>query len=103
MNAQPDLFTPLARTSDPETSKIAGREAEHRAPSQRQQILNALRAHGPMTYWQIDNVCGFDHPTSARRMGKLVDDDLVRVTDETRLTGKGSPASVYEAMQNVVE
>ncbi|KKM24538.1 hypothetical protein LCGC14_1604170, partial [marine sediment metagenome] len=78
--------------------KIAGREAKYRAPSQRRQIVNALRAHGPMTYWQIDICCGFDHPTSARRMGKLVEHGFVRLTGKTRLTGKGSPASVYEAM-----
>ena len=97
MTAPLDLFTPLARTADPETSKAAGREAEHRAPSQRRQILDALRTHGPMTYWQIDIRCGFDHPTSARRMSKLVEGGFVRLTGDTRLTGKGSPASVYEA------
>ena len=97
MNGQPDLFTPLARTDDPETSRVAGREAERRAPSQEAQIVNALKIHGPMNYWQIDNVCGFDHPTSARRLSKMVK-RTVRLTGETSQTGKGHQAAIYEAM-----
>ena len=101
MNGQPDLFTPsglrpMARQTDPETSRVAGREAQRRAPSQEAQIVNALKIHGPMNYWQIDNVCGFDHPTSARRLSKMVK-RTVRLTGETRQTGKGHQAAIYVA------
>ena len=99
MIAEPDLFTPLARTSDPDTSKAAGRSVKHSAPVQREQIVNALIAHGPMNYWQIDVMLGYPHPTAARRMKELVDEEDPRVikTLRTSATGSGRQATVYEA------
>ena len=98
MIAQPDLFTPLARTSDPETSKVAGRSMRKGAAIQRDQIVNALRAHGPMNHWQIDNVLGLPHPSAARRMVELVRDGRVFKTGHTSETGSGRQATVYRAM-----
>lgn len=96
MNTQPDFFTPLARTSDPETSKAAGRSMRKGAAVQRDQIVNALRAHGPMNHWQIDNVLGFEHPTAARRMLELIRKGRVFDTGRTSPTGTGRGATVYD-------
>ena len=98
MTTQPDLFTPLARTSDPETSKVAGRSMRKGAAIQRDQIVNALRAHGPMNHWQIDNVLGLQHPSAARRMVELVRDGRVFKTGHTSETGSGRQAAVYRAI-----
>ena len=74
------------------------------AAIQRDQIVSALRAHGPMNHWQIDNVLGFEHPTAARRMCELVRKDRMgrprRVFDTGRTspTGTGREATVYEAI-----
>ena len=70
--AELDLFTPPARHGDPETSKAAGRSMRKGSAVQREQIVNALRAHGPMNHWQIDTVLGLQHPSAARRMKELI-------------------------------
>ena len=98
MTTQPDLFTPLARTSDPGTSHAAASSMRKGAAIQRDQIVNALRAHGPMNHWEIDNVLGFQHPSAARRMKELVDDGRVIKTLRTSETGSGRQATVYRAM-----
>ena len=98
MNAQPDLFTPLARTSDPETSKAAGRSMRKGSAVQRDQIVNALRAHGPMNHWQLDDVLGLPHPSAARRMCELVRSGRVLKTLRTSKTGSGRQAAVYRAI-----
>ena len=97
MIAQPDLFTPLARRTDPETSKAAARSVKHSAPVQRTKIIIALTAYGPMNHWQIDNFLGWQHPTAARRMGELVRSGRVIKTPHTSATGSGRQATVYEA------
>ncbi len=98
MTAQPDLFTPLARHNDAETSHAAARSMRRGASVQREQIVNALRAHGPMNHWEIDNVFSWPHPTAARRMKELVDDRRVIRTTRTSATGSGRQATVYEAL-----
>ena len=69
------------------------------AAVQRDQIVNALRAHGPMNHWQIDNVLGLQHPSAARRMVELVRDGRVFKTGHTSETGSGRQAAVYKAVQ----
>ncbi len=104
MNAELDLFTPLARTADPETSRAAATSMRKGAAIQRDQIVNALRAHGPRNYWELDNLLGWEHPTAARRMCELVRKDRmnrparVRDTGRTSPTGTGREATVYEVM-----
>ncbi len=98
MTTQPDLFTPQSRHADPDTSRAAARSMRAGASIQRDQIVNALRAHGPMNHWQIDNVLGLQHPSAARRMKELVRMELVRDTGRTRPTETGRNATVYEAM-----
>ena len=98
MNGQPDLFTPLARTSDPETSHDAARRQDRDTlVYQWNMIVKALEDHGPMNYSQLDVCCGWDHPRAARRLHELVDQDRIRATGDRTLTHTGSPATVYEA------
>ena len=96
MNTQPDLFTPQSRHADPETSRAAASSMRKGAAIQRDQILTALRAHGPMNHWQIDNVLGLQHPSAARRMRELIRDGDVRDTGRTSPTGTGRGATVYD-------
>lgn len=46
---QADLFTPLARTTDPTTSKAAGKKIEAELPELQQVVLTALSVYGPCT------------------------------------------------------
>ncbi|KKN38019.1 hypothetical protein LCGC14_0757840 [marine sediment metagenome] len=96
MTTQPDLFTPLARHTDPETSRQAAISMMKPAAIQRDQIVNALRAHGPMNHWQLDNVLGLQHPSAARRMRELIRQGRVRDTGRTSPTGTGREATVYD-------
>ena len=97
MNAQPDLFA-LSRTTDPETSHDAARRQDRDTlVYQWDMIVNALQAHGPMNYSQLDVSLGWDHPRAARRLHELVDQDRIRATGDRTLTHTGSPATVYEA------
>ncbi len=99
MNAELDLFTPLARTSDPETSRAAARRQDRDSLEQQWKMIeNALRAYGPMNYSQIDVKLRWDHPKTARRLHELVDQDRIRATGKRTLTHTGSSATVYEAM-----
>ena len=63
-----DLFTPQSRHADPDTSRAAARSMQKGAAIQRDQIVNALRAHGPRNHWELDNLLGWQHPTAARRI-----------------------------------
>ncbi len=99
MTAQPDLFTePAARHTDPETSRVAARSMQKPAAAQRDKIVTALRAHGPMNHWEIDLVYSWAHPTAARRMKELVNQGRVIATGRTSPTGTGRGATVYEVV-----
>lgn len=95
---QPDLFTPLARTTDPETSHAAASSMQKGAAIQRDRIVNALKLQGPMNHWELDNFLLWPHPTAARRMKELVEGGRVIKTLRTSPTGSGRQATVYEAM-----
>ena len=98
MIAQPDLFTPLARTSDPDTSRAAARRQDRDSlEHQWKMIVHALRSYGPMNYSRIDSVLGWDHPKAARRLHELVKQKRIRATGDKARTHTGSPATVYEA------
>ena len=97
--AELDLFTPLARTSDPETSKDAARRQDRDTlVYQWDMIVNVLRAHGPMNYSQLDVALSWDHPRAARRLHELVKQWRIRKTGSKTPTHTGSPATVYEAL-----
>ena len=94
-----DLFTPLARTTDPETSRAAARRQDQQSLEQQWKMIeNALRAYGPMNYSQIDVKLRWDHPKTARRLHELVDQDRILATDSKTPTHTGSWATVYRAM-----
>jgi predicted ArsR family transcriptional regulator len=93
-----DFFTPQSRHGDPETSKDAASSMRKGAAVQRDQIVNALHAHGPMNHWQIDNRLGFQHPTAARRMRELIRSGRVVDTGRTSPTGTGRGATVYDVV-----
>ena len=95
----PSGLRPMARTSDPETSKAAARRQDRDTLLyQWDMIVNALREHGQMNYSQLDVSIGWDHPRAARRLHELVDKKRIRATGDRTLTHTGSPAAVYEAM-----
>ena len=97
MNVELDLFTPLARTSDPKTSHAAGRRQDRDTlVYQWDMIVKALCEHGPMNYSQIDLVLSWDHPKAARRLHELVDQERIRTTGNRTPTHTNSPAAVYE-------
>ncbi len=97
MTADLDLFThPAARHNDPETAKAAARSMPKPAAAQRDKIVTALRAHGPMNHWEIDNVLGWQHPTAARRMRELINQGRVINSGSIRPTGTGRGATVYD-------
>jgi len=99
VNAELDLFTPLARTSDPETSRAAARRQDQQSlEEQWEMIVKALREHGPMNYSQIDVALSWDHPKAARRLHELVRQMRIQATDERTPTHTGSWATVYRAM-----
>ncbi len=99
MNAEPDLFTSLTRTTDPETSKLAARRQDRESlEEQWEMIVNALREHGPMNYSQIDVTLSWDHPKAARRLHELVRQMRIQATSKRTPTHTGSPATVYRAM-----
>lgn len=92
---QPVLPLPRARASDPATSHAAADSMTHAAGMQRALILNALKAHGPMTADELDALLGLRPSTSGRRLIELVRDGTVAITDETRPTRSGREAQVY--------
>ena len=99
MNPELDLFTPLARTSDPETSRAAARRQDQQSlEEQWEMIVKALREHGPMNYSQIDLALKWDHPKAARRLHELVNQNRIQATGKRTPTHTGSPATVYRAM-----
>ncbi len=97
MTADLDLFTePASRHTDPETSRVAARSMQKPAAAQRDKIVTALRAYGPMNHWEVDARLGWQHPTAARRMCDLVRKGRVIATGRTSPTGTGRYATVYE-------
>ncbi len=99
MTAELDLFTSLTRTTDPETSRAAGRrQGWESLEYQWDMIVKALREHGPMNYSQIDVVLGWDHPKTARRLHELVRQMRIQATSKRTPTHTGSPATVYRAV-----
>ncbi len=91
-----NLFDPPSRTTDPETSRTAGRSMRKGASIQRDRIVSALEQQGPMNHWELDNYLLWPHPTAARRMKELVQSGRVVKTLRTSETGSGRQATVYE-------
>lgn len=87
---------PLFRSTDPETSKAAGRAARETGLVGRHErlILEALAA-GPGTKDEIADRCGLSEQQVARRRAGLLRHGLVALTGERRRTPSGNTAEVW--------
>ncbi len=108
MTAQIDAFTePRARSTDPETSKAAGRAVD--AGKQRGKIMAVLRgesckrwglAGDPDEGWtadELDRAIRWRVTTAGRRLSELKRRGLVEVCGQ-RLTRSGRMAAVYRVV-----
>lgn len=105
----PDLFTtaprvtesaltkpPVARKTDPDTSKAAAASMREAATAQRARILDILEAHGPLTNDEVDALCGWRTGTTSRRMTELLRTFQVVRLDATRRTEAGRAAHLHD-------
>ena len=91
----------LARGTDPETSREAARRLRAR---NRDAILQAIRAHGPVTYTEAGYLAGITGVEPARRISDLIRLGLVEpvLDDEgrelTRQLPSGRRGRLYRAV-----
>jgi predicted ArsR family transcriptional regulator len=95
----PDIYQrvadlPLFRSTDPVTSKAAGRAAREFLGEHERRILEALAA-GPGTKDEIASRCGLTEQQVARRRAGMLRDGLVVLTGERRRTPSGQTAEVW--------
>jgi predicted ArsR family transcriptional regulator len=90
-----DLFTPLARRTDPWTSHAAADSMKETAQAQRDMVERALMNAGPMTADEIDAYFGWRPTPAGRRTSQLERADLIVKTGDRRPTRSGRPADVY--------
>lgn len=90
----PRLPVPMARASDPPTSHKAGERAREFAPSQKEQILEALRL-GPASKTEISRRTGLNDVAVARRCSELVKERKVLVMSEDGKSAAGNDERVY--------
>ena len=90
-------YGPLFRSSDPETSKAAGRAAKEFLGHHERLILEALAA-GPGTKDEIAGRTGeLSEQQVARRMHRLERAGRVEPTGETRPSRSGRPERVWRS------
>ncbi len=89
---------PRARRTDRETSHAAARSMVEGAAQHQRRIVAALRTHGPMGRFAIASKTGMDPIAVARRMGELVANRLVELTDDHEETPSGRRGSVWRAV-----
>lgn len=98
-----DFSRTHARSSDPETSKIAACSMAEGAKRQREEIYWALlRAGIPLTYEEIAQRSGLDPVQVGRRLSEMLNpekDGRVERLNETRLTTTGRPAHLHRLRQ----
>lgn len=87
-----DLFTPLARNSDPETSHQAGRSMELIIGNQHQKIISTLERGIPFAAEQIEKIIGF---SVWRRMNELEKAGIIEKTGEQHKNNSGRMANKY--------
>ena len=90
-----DLFTPRARTTDPDTSHEAAESMTSPAAGQRAVCLEHLRT-GPKTADRIDELEGWRATTAGRRLPELQDLGLVRMLEAKSRTRSGRNAHLWE-------
>lgn len=98
--SSPPLPPPLARRSDPETSKLAAESVADVAEAQRLMILAFLRARGAQgaNASEIDQGLGWPTSTSGRRLHELRTAGFIVKSGERRETASGRLADVYVAV-----
>jgi len=91
------LFGPVARRTDPVTSKLAARDARATAGAQRSEILRQLEVVGVqgLTNDQLDYRLEWRTGTASRRIAELVRSGQVVRTARQRVTRTGSRAFVH--------
>jgi hypothetical protein len=85
---------PAARAKDPMTSHKAAEGAKVFAPSQKEQILEALRI-GPASKTEISRRTGINDVAVARRCSELVKERKVLVLSEDGVSASGNVERVY--------
>jgi len=85
---------PSARASDPPTSHKAAEAAKAFSPSQKEQILEALRL-GPASKTEISRRTGINDVAVARRCSELVKERKVLVLSEDGKSASGNDERVY--------
>ena len=85
---------PMARAKDPPTSHKAGERAKVFAPSQKEQILEALRK-GPGGKTELSRRTGINDVAVARRCSELVKERKVLILSEDGKSASGNDERVY--------
>jgi predicted ArsR family transcriptional regulator len=87
----------LARNTDPITSHLAAARVHEFGKSHIDNIVAALILWGPMTADEIAERSSLDKHQVCRRLPEAEKQNLVRVTDAVRKTGRGRAARVWES------
>lgn len=98
-----EAVTPIARRTDPETSRIAAATMREGASHQRAQVLDALerRGYAGGNYTELAADTGLEPVAVDRRLPELRRlGDAARLR-ESRLTPSGRPAHVHVAIAYV--
>jgi hypothetical protein len=96
-----DLARPLARTTDPATSKAAAREIVDRLPELQRFALRAVENYPGRTANELSEALGLRDPrTLNRRLGEVEAAGLVRRAAPRRCAVSGRTAATWEVKEN---
>lgn len=95
--SQPPSFSPpVARSSDPETSHAAARDATMSASAGRLLALRTLSERGPRTDFELAEITGWQQTSIGKRRGECAAAGLVEKTEQRRPSPSGSSAIVWK-------
>jgi hypothetical protein len=94
--------TRLARTNDPDTAKTAAENAQHRGPSQRRRVWEALQRLGTATDYELATATGILRSSAAKRRQELQTLGHVIETPQRRATDTGTMAIVWRCSYSSV-
>ena len=91
---------PLARASDPSTSRLAGRQLTLSGVrmSQKKKVLEGLRRFPKTTSAELAELCQFNRYMVARRLLDLKCDGMVKVAGKRTCRVTESEASTWEVV-----
>ena len=106
MSEQLNLFDPmpidtiipptrLVRTTDPDTSQQAAKNASRRGPSQRRQVWESLKRLTTATDYELSVATGILRSSASKRRQELVELGHVVDTGQRRPTDTGTMAIVW--------